>query len=112
MKTSFNLFFNAVRIAKRPTLHPPSRVPLARLFCQFLRQLSTTQMQYVNSIIQRIVGGALPGLIRLGLQNNETFDVPLANSTRQLMQAYASLGELGASDATLLRQILEKQPGQ
>ncbi|MEN9868000.1 MAG: hypothetical protein RL748_3590, partial [Pseudomonadota bacterium] len=112
VKTACFLFFNAVRIAKRPTLHPPSRVPLARLFCQFLRQLSTTQIQHIKTIIINLVGGALPGLIRLGLQHGETFDAPLANATRQLMQAYASLGELGASDATLLRQIVEKQPGR
>jgi hypothetical protein len=112
VKTSFNLFFHAVRIAKRPTLHQPSRVPLACLFCQFLRQLNITQIQHIYPIIQHFCGGALPGLIRLGLQNSETFDAPLANSTRQLMQAYASLGELGTSDAALLRQILEKQPGK
>ena len=108
VKTTFFLFFNAVRIAKRPTLHPPSRVPLARLFCQFLRKLSATQIQHIYPIIQHFVGGALPGLIRLGLQNGESFDPPLANSTHQLTQAYASLDELGASDAALLRQITEK----
>jgi hypothetical protein len=107
VRNTFYLFFNAVRIAKRPALHPPSRLPLARLFCRFLRQLSAKQIGHIHATIPKLVGGALPGLIRLALQNGEVFDAALANPAHQLALAYASVGDSGASDATLLREIAE-----
>jgi hypothetical protein len=108
VKTAFYLFVNAVRIAKRPALETPSRLPLARAFCRLLRKLSSLQMQHLSANLPKLTGGALPGLIRLALQNAESFDDALASQTRWLQQAYASLGEIGANDAALLRQMIEK----